>query len=67
MIIRYGEARINLATVKQYKPIVTYSNNKSYYKIELLFLNGEKEELHFFSKKEERDEFIEMMDKKLYA
>lgn len=65
MFILYADRRINISLVKQYKPIETYSNdlNKSFYKIELMFLNGDKEELYFFDREEERNKFLEKLDK----
>lgn len=59
MFVIYGNRRINLLSLQQYKPVDKSSN----YDIELIYLDGSKEELHFFGKKEERDGFIEKLDK----
>jgi hypothetical protein len=62
MFIHFGNRRINLSLVRQYTPVETRSTGKTYYNIELLFLNGDKELLHFFDKEQERNEFLEKLD-----
>jgi hypothetical protein len=62
MFIHFGNRRINLSLVRQYTPAETRSTDKTYYNIELLFLNGDKELLHFFDKEQERNEFLEKLD-----
>lgn len=59
MFIHYGDRRINLSLIKQYKP----TKNKDSFDIELLFLDNIKENLHFFEKEIERDEFLKKLDK----
>lgn len=62
MFISFGDRRINLSLVKQYKPVNKSTLDNTYYHIEFLFLDGSKEEIHFFSRKEERDEFLKKLD-----
>jgi len=63
MFISFGNRRINIGTVKEYKPVNKSSNNKIYYIIEFHFLDGKKEDLYFFDKINERDKFLEILDK----
>lgn len=58
MFVFYGDRRINLSLVRQYKPL----KNENDFQIELLFLDGTKEELHFFDKEKERDDFLKKLD-----
>lgn len=62
MFIHFGNRRINLSLVRQYTSTENKSINKTYYSIELLFLDGDKELLHFFDKEEERNEFLQKLD-----
>ena len=65
MFIRFGDRRINLSAVKWYKSKDKSTVTGTYYQIELTFLGGEKEELHFFKEEEDRDKFIEKLDQNL--
>ena len=58
MFISYGDRRINIHLIKEYKPDIQGNNNI----IELIFLDNSKEKLNFFKNKEERDQFIEKLD-----
>jgi len=62
MFISFGDRRINLSLVRQYKPINKSTLDKTYYQIEFLFLDGSKDNLHFFERKEEREEFLKKLD-----
>lgn len=62
MFILYGDRRINFSLVKEYKGTQKTSMGKTYYKIQLTFLNGEKDEFHFFDKKDERDQYLKKLD-----
>jgi len=63
MFISFGDRRINLSLVKQYKPVTKSSFEKKYYIIELTFLDSKKEELYFYNREEERDEYLKNLDK----
>ncbi|MDD5649104.1 MAG: hypothetical protein PHF86_01615 [Candidatus Nanoarchaeia archaeon] len=60
MFIQYGDRRINLDLVKQYRPKEKGEN----YKIEFIYQNGEIEEIYFFQDKDKRDEFLKTLDEK---
>ena len=62
MFILFGNRRINLSSVKSYKPTEKSTLDKTYYKIEFTFLDNMKDELHFFDKKDERDEYLKKLD-----
>ena len=59
MFISYGDRRINIHLIKEYKPLLQKENNI----IELTFLDNKKENLNFFNDKEKRDEFLKKLDK----
>ena len=59
MFISYGDRRINLHLIKEYKPLLEKNNNI----IELIFIDNKKENLNFFRNKEDRDNFLEKLDK----
>ena len=61
MFIQFGNKRINMSLVKGYKPI----DSDNSYKIELTMLNGDKDYLPFFDRKEERDQYIKFLDENL--
>ena len=65
MFILFGNRRINLFSVKSYKPIEKSTFDKTYYKIEFTFLDNNKEELHFFEREDERDEFLKKLDENI--
>jgi len=65
VFIQLGNRRINISLVKEYKAKDKSTITGKYYQIELTFLDGSKDEIHFFDKKEERNEFIEKLDKNL--
>jgi len=57
MFIKYGNRRINLATIREYLP-----KDNGNYVIEITFVNDKKENLNFYSNKEKRDEFLKKLD-----
>lgn len=57
MFIKYGERRINLNAVVEYKPL----QEKNFF-ISIKYITGERESLHFFDRKKERDNFIKELD-----
>jgi len=61
MFILFGDRRINLELIKQYKPL----EKSSSYLIELIYLDGSKEDLYFFDRKDERNEYLDKLDKNL--
>ena len=67
MFITFGDRRINLSLVKEYKPISKSQTlgDKKYYLIQLKFIDGSTEEIHFFERKDERDEYLNNLDKNL--
>ena len=65
MFIAYGDKRINMAVVKNYKPYNKSTIEGTYYQIELTLLTGEKDYLHFFKKQEDRDNFLDYLDQNL--
>lgn len=67
MFIQFGNRRINISLVKWYKPKDKSTITGTYYQIEFTLLNGEKDELHFFQDKEDRDKFIEKLDRNLLS
>ena len=52
-----------MSLVKGYKPIDKDTISGKYYKIELTYLDGSKEEIHFIKEKDERDEYLKFLDK----
>lgn len=60
MFIQYGDRRINLDLIKQYRPKEKGKN----YKIEFIYQNGEIEEIYFLQDKYKRDEFLKTLDEK---
>jgi len=67
MFVRFGERRINMSLVKQYKPMEKSSyviSDKNYF-IEFTFLDGSQEELYFFNREEERNEYLSHLDQNL--
>lgn len=62
MFILFGNRRINLSSAKSYKPTETNTQGKTYYKIEFVFLDNEKDELHFFEREDDRDKFLKKLD-----
>lgn len=60
MFIQYGDRRINLDLIKQYRPKEKGKN----YKIEFIYQNGEIEEIYFLQDKDKRDEFLKTLDEK---
>jgi hypothetical protein len=65
MFIQFGDRRINLSLVKEYKPASKSSLDKSYYLIKFTFLDGSHDEIHFFERKDERDEYLKKLDENL--
>jgi len=63
MFILFGNRRINLSLVKEYKPTekISFQNKKSYM-IEFTYLDGKKDEIHFFEKEEERNIYLKKLD-----
>jgi hypothetical protein len=59
MFIQFGDKRINLSLIKQYRP---KENNHSHF-IEFTYLDGSKDAVHFFDRKEEMDKYLENLDK----
>jgi len=64
MFIKLGDKRINISLVKEYRPIGKTHLSVEYFSVELVFLNNEKEEIHFFDKEEERNNFLKSLDDK---
>jgi hypothetical protein len=65
MFIKFGNKRINMSLVKEYK-VYDKSLEVGYqYQIELTFLSGDKDYLHFFERKEGRDKYIKFLDENL--
>jgi hypothetical protein len=60
MFIQYGDRRINIDLVKEYRP----SEKGENYKIEFIYQNEEIKEIHFFQNKNKRDEFLKVLDEK---
>jgi len=56
--ISWGERRINLGLVKEYKPIKIRDS----FSIKLIYLSGVEEELTFGTNREERDQFLLFLD-----
>lgn len=69
MFVIFGKKRINMSLVKEYKPIekISPTSKTPYHFIELIFLDGVKEELHFFDKEKDRDEYLNHLDQNLLA
>ena len=67
MFITFGDRRINMSLVKEYKPLQKSSTlgEKTYYLIQFKFLDGSTDEIHFFERKDERDEYLNKLDKNL--
>lgn len=67
MFIQFGDRRINLSIVKEYKPTSKSSTlgDKKYYLIQFKFLDGSTDEIHFFERKDERDEYLNKLDQNL--
>jgi len=65
MYIEFGNRRINFSVVKEYKPIDISTLGKPSYHIRLTFINDTTDELHFFEKKDDRDEYIKKLDENL--
>jgi len=65
MFIKLGDKRINISLIKEYKPINKTTISGEYFSIGLIFLNDTKEEIHFFSRKDDRDDFLDKLDKNL--
>ena len=63
MFITFGERRINISLVREYKPISKNSIDKSYYLIQFRFLDGSTDEIHFFEREEDRNEYLKYLDK----
>jgi len=61
MFIQFGIRRINLSLVKEYRP---KENNHSHF-IEFTYLDGSKDQIHFFEKKDEMEKYLEKLDKNL--
>jgi hypothetical protein len=63
MIILYGDRRIVLESIKEFRPTQKEIFNGSInYKIEITYSGGEKEELHFCKDVEKRDELISTLE-----
>ena len=62
MFLKYGSRRINMSLVKEYKPTEKTSFDKKYYKIEFTFLDGSKDEFHFFENEKERNDWLKQLD-----
>ena len=62
MFILYGNRRINLSIVKEYKAVSETKLGKNYHKIKLTFLNGETDEFHFFDNIAMRDDYLKKLD-----
>lgn len=58
MYIKYGERRINLYAIKEYRP-----KDENTYTILIKYTNGDSEVLYFFKNKEERDILIDELDR----
>jgi hypothetical protein len=56
--ILWGERRINLNLIKEYKPLVI----KNSYGIKLKYLDSAEEEISFGTNKEDRDKFLSFLD-----
>ena len=58
--INFGERRINLNSIKEYKPL---NVKDQFYQIKISYMDGTSEELGFGHNKENRDEFLSFLDK----
>jgi hypothetical protein len=67
MFITFGDRRINISWVKEYRPLTKeYSvGNKKSYLIQFKFLDDTVEEIYFFERKEDRDEYLQKLDENL--
>lgn len=65
MFIKFSDRRINLSLVKDYRPSYKESSGKNYYSITFKFLDDSTENLNFFDRKDERDSYLEKLDKNL--
>lgn len=67
MFIIFGDRRINISLVKEYKPVEKSPTllDKTYYLIKFIFLDGSFDEIHFFERKDERDEYLKKLDQNL--
>jgi hypothetical protein len=57
MFFQYGERRINTLSIRYYQPKES--------DIIIIYTDGTKEELHFFSNKKEMYELIKLLDQNL--
>ena len=67
MFISFGDRRINLSLVKEYKPASKSTLGKESYLIRLKFLDDSIDDLHFFERKNDRDEYINKLDQNLLS
>lgn len=58
MFIKYGDRRINLYSVQEYRP-----QDQNNYTILIKYTNGPAEILYFFESKEDRDNLINELDR----
>jgi hypothetical protein len=66
MFIQIGPKRINLSLVKEYREENKNSYSKDpYYMIVFIFLDGTREEVHFFKDADKKDEYMNLLDKNL--
>ena len=64
MFINIGNKRVNISAISHYIPKNRYKRTRegSHFIIEMIYIGGEKEEI-FFNEEEERDSWMERMDK----
>ena len=65
MFIQFGNKRINMSLVKEYKAYDKSVEAGYHYQIELTLLPGDKDYLHFFDRKDERDQYLKFLDENL--
>lgn len=63
MFFEYGEERINIDLIKSYNP----EEKRGYYNIILKFIDNSERVLHFFKRKDKRDEFLSFLDQNLLS
>ncbi len=65
MFIEYGNKRINMGIVKDYKPYDKSTIIGKYYQIKFTLITGEEDYFHFFDREEDRDNFLNYLDENL--
>lgn len=61
----YGQKRINMSLVRDYKPFDKDTHTGIQFQIKFTLVTGEEEILHFFDREKDRNNYLKYLDENL--